>query len=68
MNYDLGTLLTETGILARRIREAAEAAGRLGPIPHALNLAASHVQDALGELYVAQAGGSPGIVAPPPRS
>lgn len=65
--YDDDTILDETAALASRIRRLAAKAGGLGPVPHALNLAASHVQDALGELYVAHAGGSPGIVTPPPR-
>lgn len=35
--------------------------GGRGPVPHAINVAATHAQDALGALLIAQNGGSPGI-------
>lgn len=60
-------IIDQITILIIALRAEVKAAGGLGPVPHALNVAATHAQDALGAVYVAQAGGSPGIVAPPPR-
>ena len=61
-------LIERTTQLILDIRSAVEATGRTGRVPHALNVAATEAQCALGALYVAQAGGSPGISAPAPRN
>ena len=44
------------------LRDEVTRAGGRGAVPHALNVAATHAQDAYGALRIAADGGSPGIV------
>ena len=43
------------------VRALVKELGGRGPVPHALNVAATHLQDALGQLTLAMSGGSPGV-------
>lgn len=63
----MSNLVNQTTDLILALRAAVKEHGGQGPIPHALNVAATHAQDALGAVMVAQLGGSPGIGAPTPR-
>lgn len=47
--------------LVTMIRDEIARGERLGPVSHALNVAATHAQDAFAELRVAGDGGSPGV-------
>lgn len=58
---EIDGLASTAQALLVRLRAAASARGGRGPIPHALNVAATHTQDALGALIIAQQGGSPGV-------
>lgn len=54
-------LQDEANQLVQRARAFSAALGGRGAVPHAVNCAATHAQDALGNLMLAGSGGSPGI-------
>lgn len=58
---EIEQLGTEVSAVIIKARELAKQRGRMGPVPHALNCAATHLQDALGQLLIANSGGSLGV-------